>query len=136
VPAAYDALISKVIAWGPDRPGAISRMVRALAEYDVRGISTTIGFCRNLIASPAFASGEFDTTYVDRLLDGSAAKPALDEHLEEIAAIGGALWEAARLMSSATGHKVPGAPEKKGSGAIFTGDDSLWAQRARVEALR
>jgi acetyl-CoA carboxylase biotin carboxylase subunit len=141
VPSAYDALISKVIAWGPDRPGAISRMVRALAEYDVRGISTTIGFCRDLIASPAFASGEFDTTYVDRLLDGSAAKPAPDEHREEIAAIGAALWEAARLKSSTTADKVSSTTgdkvsEKKGSGAIFTGDDSLWAQRARLEALR
>ena len=68
VPTAYDPLVSKVIAWAPDRPGAIRRMVRALNEYDLRGISTTIGFCRDLIRSPAFGAAEFDTTYVDRLL--------------------------------------------------------------------
>ena len=38
VPTAYDPLVSKVIAWAPDRPGAIARMVRALKEYDLRGI--------------------------------------------------------------------------------------------------
>ena len=50
VPTAYDPLVSKVIAWAPDRQGAIARMVRALTEYDLRGIATTIGFCRALIA--------------------------------------------------------------------------------------
>ncbi len=56
VPTAYDPLVSKVIAWDSDRPGAIRRMVRALNEYDLRGISTTIGFCRDLVGSPEFAA--------------------------------------------------------------------------------
>ena len=68
VPTAYDPLVSKVIAWAPDRAGAIARMVRALTEYDLRGISTTIGFCRDLVRSPEFAAADFDTTYVDRLV--------------------------------------------------------------------
>ena len=76
VPTAYDPLVSKVIAWAPDRPGAIARMVRALTEYDLRGISTTIGFCRELIESPAFAAAEFDTTYVDRLLEQDGGRGA------------------------------------------------------------
>ena len=100
VPTAYDPLVSKLIAWAPDRPGAIKRMVRALNEYDVRGISTTIGFCRDLVASPAFAAAEFDTTYVDRLLAGHGGKGANSEQMEEIAAIAAALWEMARLKSS------------------------------------
>ena len=69
VPTAYDPLVSKVIAWAPDRPGAIARMDRALAEYDLRGINTTIAFSRELVRSPAFAAAAFDTTYVDRLLE-------------------------------------------------------------------
>ena len=102
VPTAYDPLISKVVAWGTDRPGAIARMVRALNEYDVRGISTTIAFCRNLVASPAFAAAEFDTTYVDRLLEQNGKEGARSDESEEFAAIAAAMWEVARLKSSPT----------------------------------
>jgi acetyl/propionyl-CoA carboxylase alpha subunit len=131
VPTAYDPLVSKVIAWAADRPGAISRMVRALTEYDVRGISTTIGFCRDLVASRDFAAGEFDTTYVDRLLARQAVQAVGDENGEEIAAIAAALWEMARLKSR------PGenSADKQRPGAI-SGHDSLWAQRARLESLQ
>jgi acetyl-CoA carboxylase biotin carboxylase subunit len=150
VPTAYDPLISKVVAWAPDRPGAIARMVRALTEYDVRGISTTIGFCRDLIASPAFAAAEFDTTYVDRLLEQNGRKAARHDELEEIAAIAAAMWwsvsEAGLKASTTTeeGSTTETVDAKTGSGAIS--DDkprklhptpfSLWAQRARLESLR
>ena len=91
VPTAYDPLISKVIAWAPDRRGAIARMVRALTEYDVRGISTTIGVLprpdRHRRRSPP---AEFDTTYVDRLLRAERERtPRESDALEEIAAIAG-----------------------------------------------
>ena len=76
VPTAYDPLVSKVVAWAPDRPGAIARMDRALTEYDLRGINTTIAFCRDLVRSTAFADAAFDTTYVDRLLDENGKKGA------------------------------------------------------------
>ena len=121
VPTAYDPLMSKVIAWAPDRPGAIARMVRALTEYDLRGIGTTIEFCRELIESPAFAAGDFDTTSVDRLLeaaDSSCRRRTTRE--EEIAAIAAALWEM----------------RKRRREAVFADDRrirpspvSLWAQR-------
>jgi acetyl-CoA carboxylase biotin carboxylase subunit len=131
VPTAYDSLVSKVIAWAPDRQGAIARMVRALGEYDVRGIRTTIGFSRELIDSALFAAADFDTTTVDRLVEQRAPGAARDDEREEIAAIAAGLFEMA----------------KEGSGAFFTGDgrkgrptplssDSLWAQRARLENLR
>ncbi len=119
VPTAYDPLVSKLIAWAPDRPGAIRRMVCALKEYDIRGIRTTIEFCRNLMASPAFAAAEFDTTYVDRLLEQNGGTAAGDERMEEMAAIAAALWKVAT-------KKVSGDPTPF----------SLWAQRARLESLR
>jgi acetyl-CoA carboxylase, biotin carboxylase subunit len=130
VPTAYDPLVSKVIAWAPDRPGAIARMVRALTEYDVRGISTTIGFCRDLVRSAAFAAAGFDTTYVDRLLEQNGRHGAKADELEEIAAIAAAMWEMRKANA--------------GSGAIFESrtrklhptPSSLWAQRARLESLR
>jgi acetyl-CoA carboxylase biotin carboxylase subunit len=109
VPMAYDPLVSKVVAWALDRPGAIARMVRALTEYDVRGISTTIGFCRDLVASPAFAAAEFDTTYVDRVLEQDGRKGARSDEAEEIAAIAAAMWwsvSQAGLKASTTTETV------------------------------
>ena len=138
VPTAYDPLVSKVIAWAPDRQGAIARMVRALHEYDIRGISTTIGFCRELIASSSFAAGDFDTTTVDRMLEQRTAGPAPDAEPhaahDELAAIAAALWEMVRLKPDPT--KV-GHDHKVGAGFSRTKPaDSLWAQRARLENLR
>jgi acetyl-CoA carboxylase, biotin carboxylase subunit len=139
VPTAYDPLISKVVAWAPDRPGAIARMVRALTEYDVRGISTTIGFCRDLVASPEFTAADFDTTYVDRVLEERGRKAARSDELEEVAAIAAAMWEMARRPSPI----FDGAPSLDSRPSSIhdrrsTMDDrrSLWARRARLESLR
>ncbi len=129
VPTAYDPLLSKVIAWAPDRAGAIRRMVCALNEYDVRGIRTTIEFCRNVVGSPAFAAADFDTTYVDRLREQSGRFAESDGHLAETAAIAAAMWEALRPKSGAAHNGQPPA-ETAGH------PDSLWAQRARLESLR
>jgi acetyl-CoA carboxylase biotin carboxylase subunit len=144
VPTAYDPLVSKVIAWAPDRQGAIARMVRALSEYDLRGIATTIGFCRELIESGAFAAAEFDTTSVDRMMEQRSQQvPPRDDEREEIAAIAAALWEVARLKSSPTGMPVSTATSTTAVatsttavGRGFSRADSLWTQRARIEGLR
>lgn len=133
VPTAYDPLLSKVTAWAPDRRGAISRMVRALSEYDVRGIETTIAFCRELIGSPAFVAAEFDTTYVDRLLRAdqtraetvvSASSRTYDTAAAELAAITAALV-------TKGGDGWDGRARK-----LRTPERSAWTQRARLESLR
>ncbi len=150
VPTAYDPLISKVVAWAPDRQGAIARMVGALREYDVRGISTTIGFCRSLIASPAFAAAEFDTTFVDRLLEENGKKDGKIDGSEEIVAIAAAIW-AARHGEPAEPVKAPEPeprseseqePEPEPGTRTRTpargtrNPESLWAQRGRLDGLR
>jgi acetyl-CoA carboxylase biotin carboxylase subunit len=123
VPTHYDALISKVIAWAPDRPGAIQRMVRALTEYELRGIRTTIDFCRGLLSSDSFAEGRFDTTTVERLLE-NGADPQPDSRLEELAAISAALVE----------HRAASLPVRRTD--VRSPVASLWEQRARLEGLR
>lgn len=133
VPTAYDALISKVIAWAPDRAGAIARMIRALMEYDVRGIRTTVGFCRELLASPAFSAGDFDTTFVDRILgDRRRERAVQNAELEELAAVAAALCAHRNSQTVASGATVK--PEK--GPYPFSGTESLWARQARVESLR
>jgi acetyl-CoA carboxylase, biotin carboxylase subunit len=62
----YDPLISKLIVWGQDRNEAVARLRRALDEYTVRGIRTNIPFHRRMVRHPAFASGEYDTGFIDR----------------------------------------------------------------------
>ena len=146
VPTAYDPLISKVVAWAPERKGAIARMVRALTEYDVRGISTTIGFCRDLVASVAFASAEFDTTYVDRLLQETGRTDTKIDGLEEVVAIAAAVWAArnAEPVEAAKEPEPERAPEPEpeperepGTGTRDrTPSPSLWAQRGRLDGLR
>jgi acetyl-CoA carboxylase biotin carboxylase subunit len=70
VPAAYDSLLAKVVAWAPTRDQALDRMDRALHELRVRGpgVHTTTGFLRDVIADAEFRAGRHDTTIVDRLL--------------------------------------------------------------------
>lgn len=67
VPSAYDPILSKLVVQAADRPRAIDRMLRALAEYVVLGIKTSIPFLREVIASEAFRTGATHTRLIDEL---------------------------------------------------------------------
>jgi acetyl-CoA carboxylase biotin carboxylase subunit len=60
----YDPMIAKLIAWGATRDEAIRRMRRALMEYQIAGVRTTIPFCLWVLNHPKFCVGEFDTHFV------------------------------------------------------------------------
>jgi acetyl/propionyl-CoA carboxylase alpha subunit len=60
----YDPMIAKLIAWGADRGEAICRMRRALGEYEIAGVRTTIPFCLWVLNHDKFVAGEFDTHFV------------------------------------------------------------------------
>lgn len=62
----YDPLIAKLIAFGKTRDKAISRMIRALEEYRIAGVKTTIDFCRFVMEHEAFRSGNFDTHFIEK----------------------------------------------------------------------
>ncbi|MDD5368412.1 MAG: biotin carboxylase N-terminal domain-containing protein [Anaerolineaceae bacterium] len=65
VTANYDSLLAKVIAWGKDRPAAISRLHRSLQEFQIGGVPTDLEFLSQVIESPAFVAGRVDTTFLD-----------------------------------------------------------------------
>ncbi len=93
VPIFYDPLLSKLISWGEDRRAATARMRRALAEYIVTGIRTTVPFFTWLLDQPEFLEGRFHTTYLDEVLKARNGRPfvAPAEDLEVVAAIAAAL---------------------------------------------
>ena len=86
IPIYYDPMIAKMITYGKDRDEAIDRMVRAIDEYQITGVSTTLGFCKFAIQHEAFRSGHFDTHFVQNYF-----KPEYldnqDDNAEEIGAI-------------------------------------------------
>jgi len=67
IPPFYDSLVAKLIAHGQTRNEALARLNRALDEFVVEGVKTTIQFHKKLIAHPDFISGNFDTGFLDRV---------------------------------------------------------------------
>jgi acetyl-CoA carboxylase biotin carboxylase subunit len=124
VPVFYDSMIAKLVTWGGSRRQAIDRMSRALREYQVLGIKTTIPFFLWLMQQPAYAEGRYDTTYLDRLLIERKGESFndLSEADEEVASIATALDAYLR----ATVH----------AGQSGAGTTAHWKRAARVEALR
>ena len=68
VPVHYDPLLSKLVAWGSDRAEALARMRRAVAEYTVLGLATTLPFFARVLRHPEFVAGAYDTGFVARLM--------------------------------------------------------------------
>jgi acetyl-CoA carboxylase biotin carboxylase subunit len=128
VPIFYDSMISKLIAWGETRAQAISRMRRALSEYEVRGIKTTIPFFQWILGTDEFARADFHTTYLDELLDRREGAPFVEtpDTLEDVALLAVALrsW-----MRAQRGGVLPGGPAVRPEG-------SAWRAAARRDGMR
>jgi len=69
IPIYYDNMIAKLICYGVDRTQAIERMNRAIDEYQIRGIETTLGFGKFVMEHEAFISGDFDTGFIGKYFD-------------------------------------------------------------------
>ena len=67
IPSHYDSLIAKLIVHGRDRSEAIARMKRALDEFIVEGIKTTIPFHKKVLNSPVFIKGDFNTSFLEKM---------------------------------------------------------------------
>jgi acetyl-CoA carboxylase biotin carboxylase subunit len=66
IPIYYDPMIAKLIVHGKDRQEAIERMLRAIKEYQITGIETTLSFCAFALKHEAFISGKFDTNFIQK----------------------------------------------------------------------
>ncbi len=118
VPVYYDPMLSKLVCHAATRQEAIARMKRALSEYRVEGIDTTIPFFTFIMNHPDFQAGNFDTGFIDRIL------PELTFERDKMhldAAIA-----AAAILAFEESQQVR-LPE---------GDDSPWKRAGRNEAMR
>jgi acetyl-CoA carboxylase biotin carboxylase subunit len=124
IPLFYDSMISKLSVWGETRAAAIARLRRALDEYRVLGVKTTLPFFRWLIAQPAFTEGRFHTAYLDGVLAERAGQTFVEasERDAHDAAIAVALvaWRKADRAAAATPTATIGA----------------WRRAARDEGVR
>ena len=123
IPVFYDSLISKLIVWGATRTEAIHRLSRALDEYRVVGLQTTVPFFQWLIRQPAFLETRFDTTYLDRLLkerQGQSFSTPTARDVDD-AAIAAAL--AAWFQAHRAGAEAPA-------------QTGVWRNTGRLEGLR
>jgi acetyl-CoA carboxylase biotin carboxylase subunit len=129
----YDPLLSKLIVWGHDRIQAIARLRRALAEYQIIGVRTTLPFAGWLTEHPRFIAGDTSTAFIaeewDTRQKESAEPVALQTGLAptQVAAIVGGL-----LMHEHVGeekaHLGPASQENA--------ERSRWREAGRIDALR
>jgi len=87
IPFYYDPMIAKLICHGETRKDAIDKMIRAIEEYQITGLQTTLGFCDFVMKHEAFRSGDFDTNFVEKHFKPSLLQPPGDETEALIAAL-------------------------------------------------
>jgi acetyl-CoA carboxylase biotin carboxylase subunit len=126
IPTFYDSLLAKLVVWGETRQAAVRRLRRALDEYRVIGVPTTLPFFRWLVAQPEFGEARFSTTYLDGVLAGRTA-PFVEPTGHDVRDATVAAAVAAFLRA----HRASAA--SSGSSGLSR---SVWRQTARAEGLR
>src|SRR5207244_2648845 len=107
----YDPMISKLAAWGKTRAEAIDRLRRALDEYAVGGIKTTLSFFRQVVRDEEFIAGRLDTGFISRFnerrrkREQSASSTQTSSAQQDIAFIVAALAYARALRNSSSNHQ-------------------------------
>jgi len=97
----YDPMIAKLIAFGKDRDEAIERMKRAIKEYEISGIETTLQFCDFVLNHQSFIDGSFDTNFVNKYFEPNLLNKVSNYDEKEIAALlSGMLLEKKPSVSS------------------------------------
>jgi acetyl-CoA carboxylase biotin carboxylase subunit len=118
----YDPMIAKLAVWGRTRNEAIDRLKRALDEYEVSGITTTLSFFREVVTDEEFVSGRLDTGFITRFNERRASQEVETNQVEsDLAAIAAALSYS--LLRQQTGGQTPAVK-------------SRWKMAGRNEGLR
>ena len=131
----YDSLLSKLIAWGSDRTEAVARMRRALQEYEVIGVRTTVPFFHWMLQHPAFVDGRVHTSFLDELLqqDPRGFSDDVDLSLAEVAAVAACV---ARMQSPGVNPVAASPPAANGATNTHSSWAESWKRQGRLEGLR
>ncbi|HEV2988117.1 MAG TPA: acetyl-CoA carboxylase biotin carboxylase subunit [Candidatus Angelobacter sp.] len=132
VPLDYDPMLSKLIAYAPDRCFAIERMRRALDEYFIGGIKTNLALFRTILRDPDFIAARIDTGYLDRLLSSGPVVVTPENGLADVAAVSAALFAATSQMLD--GQSRNGSSRTQANAK--TNSNGNWKKSARAESLR
>ncbi|MEQ8925431.1 MAG: acetyl-CoA carboxylase biotin carboxylase subunit [Fulvivirga sp.] len=116
IPIYYDPMIAKLTVYADTRDKAIARALRAIEEYEISGIATTLDFCKYVLSHEAFTSGKFDTKFVDQYFSPDKLKQETTEEENKIAAV-----LAANILNKQSDKKDNKEVERK---------VSKWKQRA------
>jgi acetyl/propionyl-CoA carboxylase alpha subunit len=105
-------MIAKLITFGKDRGEAINRMIRAIDDYQITGVETTLSFCKFVLKHKAFTSGNFDTNFVKQHFSPEMLN---DENEEEaiIAALFGAKLMSETMTLSKNKNRQNGESKSK-----------------------
>jgi acetyl-CoA carboxylase biotin carboxylase subunit len=135
----YDAMIAKLCVWAPTRPAAVERMRRALAEYDIRGLTTNLDFQRRLLEVEDFVTGHYDTGFIEQHREAlfgtsAAAADAIDEQMAA-AVLVVALAERQSPAQPRALNTANAAGPASSDGAAASGTLSPWAAAYRRQRL-
>jgi acetyl/propionyl-CoA carboxylase alpha subunit len=109
IPIYYDPMIAKLVTTGATRQEAIERMLRAIAEFQITGIETTLPFGTFVLKHPAFVSGNFDTNFVRDHFSAAVLAPTTPDE--------GSAQVAAALVAMLLSEKKPAAAAVAGEAA-------------------
>ncbi|RED94399.1 acetyl-CoA carboxylase biotin carboxylase subunit [Marinoscillum furvescens] len=113
IPIYYDPMIAKLITHGKDRQEAIERMRRAIREYQIEGIKTTLTFCDFVLGHEEFVSGKFTTKFVEEHFTPEVLQKDVDADTALVAALLGAEL---RQKQQSTLHPAQNTDSAKNSG--------------------
>ncbi len=136
----YDPLISKLAAWGRTRNESLDRLRRALDEYEVGGIKTTLPFFREIVRDEEFKSGRLDTGFIARFNERREANRTAgavehDQQQEDMAVIAAAIHYATLRKEASAGQQVTGDRENRwkmsGRVALVDGRKSMSVRKKK-----
>jgi len=117
-------MVAKLVVWGTDRESAIARLRRALQEYHVGGIATTLSLFRVLVEMDAFLRADYHTAFLDELLEGRRLEELhrqQDPEAEEAAVV------AAACLATLAAQNLPDAVRPSGKPSLW------WQEGLRVQ---
>jgi acetyl-CoA carboxylase biotin carboxylase subunit len=127
----YDPMVAKLVVWGADRTEAIDRLRRALSEFVVKGIKTSIPFHQKVVRHPVFVAGRYDTSFIDAHMGGGrGGSPDEGEESAEARRV------AQMLAAIAAYRRDKEQSVRAQAGVGAGGGENPWKQAGRRALLR